>query len=220
LPEIRDNIKKGFFETQKTVNSWISTFKKRLDLDEDDEDYRPPQPPRPNQNYGAQQYDRRSNDMGRRSADMSRYDADPHEIGDDFSKLDLREGDHPPRMSSRPLANPNLFKGAGSAERKGSPASGRKVSFRDPPEEIGDMYAGSSSSKQPTLATKSSKWQPLSTVAPSPVTDNDPFSLGDSDDDKEAKTITLKDEENELPKTTAEATSKADVGDSKDDTRK
>lgn len=34
---------------------------------------------------------------------------------------------------------------------------------------------------------KSSKWQPLSTVEPEPITDNDPFSLGDSDDEKEAK---------------------------------
>ena len=36
---------------------------------------------------------------------------------------------------------------------------------------------------------KQSKWQPLSTVDPSPIgeTDNDPFSLGDSEDEKESK---------------------------------
>lgn len=34
-------------------------------------------------------------------------------------------------------------------------------------------------------ATKASKWQPLSTVEPSPIGDNDPFSLGDSEDEKD-----------------------------------
>lgn len=38
-------------------------------------------------------------------------------------------------------------------------------------------------------ATKASKWQPLSSVDPNPITitDNDPFSLGDSEDEKEVK---------------------------------
>jgi hypothetical protein len=41
----------------------------------------------------------------------------------------------------------------------------------------------------PANAGKQSKWQPLSAVDPSPVgdADNDPFSLGDSEDEKEAK---------------------------------
>lgn len=34
---------------------------------------------------------------------------------------------------------------------------------------------------------KASKWQPLSTVEPSPIGDNDPFSLGDSEDEKDNK---------------------------------
>lgn len=38
-------------------------------------------------------------------------------------------------------------------------------------------------------SSKQSKWQPLSTVDPSPVgeSDNDPFSLGDSEDERESK---------------------------------
>jgi len=41
----------------------------------------------------------------------------------------------------------------------------------------------------PIPAVKQSKWQPLSAVDPSPVgeADNDPFSLGDSEDEKETK---------------------------------
>lgn len=213
LPEIRDNIRKGFQETQKTVNSWISAFKKSFDgEDEDDPDYRPAQPPRPGQQQqqhgggypaSAGYPNRRSGDM-RRSADMQRYDADPQLIGDDFSRLELRDGEAPPRTSSRPMANPNLFRsGATGPERRPSPGTNRKVSFQDgPPEEIQDMYSSANSKPSsittataPSSGGKSSKWQPLSTVDPSPVADNDPFSLGDSDEEKDAKPITLKDDE-------------------------
>ena len=56
---------------------------------------------------------------------------------------------------------------------------------------------------------KSSKWQPLATVEPSPVADNDPFSLGDSDDEKETKTKeqTTVPESEQLKQATAEAMS-------------
>lgn len=194
LPEIRENIKKGFFETQKTVNSWITNFKKSFNEEPEEE------PDRTALNTKQNRGQRASGEYVRRSADYGRYDADPQVISDDFSKLDLKDGDHPPRTSSRPTANPNLFK---SDRRDTSKGSGRKVSFQDgPPEEINDLY--SSSSPKPATTTvqttgtttgKSSKWQPLSSVEPSPVGDNDPFSLGDSDDEKDAKPITLKDTE-------------------------
>jgi hypothetical protein len=99
----------------------------------------------------------------------------------------------PPPKPHRPLANPNLFKATPPAP------TDRRVSFQDgPPEEIGSSAGGSlyrASPPPPTYArppptpgsTKGSKWQPLSTVDPSPVADNDPFSLGDSDDEKESK---------------------------------
>ena len=38
LPEIRKNIEQGFQETQKTVNKWITSFKKKLDGEPDDYD--------------------------------------------------------------------------------------------------------------------------------------------------------------------------------------
>lgn len=193
LPEIRDNIRKGFVETQKTVNSWISAFKKKIDGDDEQEfEQTPPLPARPTQQSPFA--GRRSGEL-RRSTDMQRYDADMQPIGDDFSKLDLREGDAPPRTSSRPLANPNLFKSG--QDRRPSPATNRKVSFQDgPPEEIKDMY--SSASPAVTPAAKSSKWQPLQSIDPSPVGDNDPFSLGDSDEERDAKVITLKDDEDDV----------------------
>ena len=146
--------------------------------------------------------------MARRSADRDRYDADPELIGDDFSKLELRdaEGNTPAKRSNRPLANPDLFK-----PTPAPPSIGRKVSFQDgPPEEIRDMYSSSPkpATARPQSGGKTSKWQPLTTIDPSPVADNDPFSLGDSDDDKDAKPRDGKSDETErLQKATAEAMS-------------
>ncbi len=95
------------------------------------------------------------------------------------------------RRSTRPLANPDLFKPTPAAPR---PADGRKVSFQGgPPEDI-DIYRTSpriaATTRENVVPTgKQSKWQPLSTVDPSPIghEDNDPFSLGDSEDERESK---------------------------------
>jgi len=68
----------------------------------------------------------------------------------------------------------------------------------------------------PSINTKASKWQPLSTMEPSPIGDNDPFSLGDSEDEKDTKdklektiskdSATGKEDDNErLKKAAAEA---------------
>lgn len=82
-----------------------------------------------------------------------------------------------PRRSTRPFANPDLFKPTPSP-----PAGSRKVSFQaGPPELIKSVE------RKPSPASRNSKWEPLSTVEPSPIADNDPFSLGDSDDELDTK---------------------------------
>src|ERR1700709_786391 len=55
-----------------------------------------------------------------------------------------------------------------------------------------DLYRSSpklGAKENPPPSGKQSKWQPLSAVEPSPIGDgeNDPFSLGDSEDEKESK---------------------------------
>lgn len=60
----------------------------------------------------------------------------------------------------------------------------------------------------PSSNTKASKWQPLSSMEPEPITDNDPFSLGDSEDEKEVKEKpkdAKEDESERLKKAAAEA---------------
>jgi hypothetical protein len=118
----------------------------------------------------------------------------------------------PQRRSTRPLANPDLFKPTPMVPK----SEPRKVSFQEGRPEDTDLYKSSpkalSQDSQPSSAGKASKWQPLSTVDPSPLTENDPFSLGDSDDDREAKTKEIKSEDTErLKKAAAEAMSE-DIG--------
>ncbi|OAX84924.1 hypothetical protein ACJ72_00710 [Emergomyces africanus] len=190
LPVIKENIRKGFLETQTKVNSWVQNFKKKLEGEDEDEYGNTP--PRPTQGYAqgygeSQTYRTRRSGEARRSGDRERYDADPQVLGDDFSALELRDAEAHPARSSRPLANPDLFKpNSPSPDR-------RKVSFQE-----ATITGGSN---------KSSKWQPLSAVEPSPVGDNDPFSLGDSDDEREVKNNKdLKpDEAERVRKATAEA---------------
>lgn len=90
------------------------------------------------------------------------------------------------------MANPDLFRLKSHSQ---SPNNARRVAFHDgPPEEIPGGETGETSNSIPKQGVafggaapggKSSKWQPLSMVEPSPVAENDPFSLGDSDDEKE-----------------------------------
>ncbi|KAK2625644.1 hypothetical protein QTJ16_004956 [Diplocarpon rosae] len=186
LPIIKENLKKGFLETQSKVNGWITTLKKKIDGEDEDETPR-------HQGYSvgssnAQYHSRRSND-GRRSGEYNRYDADPQVLSDDFAGMQMNSDGTPARRSTRPLANPDLFKPTPAPPK---PSDSRKVAFQGgPPEEI-DIY---NSSPKPIAkenappGSKQSKWQPLSTVDPSPVgeAENDPFSLGDSEDEKESK---------------------------------
>lgn len=115
----------------------------------------------------------------------------------------------------RPKANPDLF------QRSPVNKTGRKVSFEDRPTNISDedLYRPTSNSRpavvapparQPSPAT-ASKWEPLKSVEPAPM-DRDPFSLGDSDDEREATTKEL---ESAKPVPTP-GTQEAGVGASKD----
>ncbi|OSS44181.1 hypothetical protein B5807_11229 [Epicoccum nigrum] len=214
LPEIRKNIEQGFQETQKTVNKWITSFKKKLDGEPEDYDqYGNPvrrereygQPSHGRQNYGPSQSDqmygirksaeqRRSGDM-RRSADHNRYDADNRVLGDDFAQLELRDNEHQPRSSSRnrPSANPDLFKPTPVSPPQSGPVDEVDALYRNPSP---NSQGGKSGGK---------KWQPLTSIAPNPEADeHDPFSLGDSDDEDQ-KTKDVSPEDSERLKKAAEA---------------
>ncbi|KAL8854689.1 MAG: hypothetical protein Q9221_000471 [Calogaya cf. arnoldii] len=210
LPVIRDNIKKGFLETQAKFNGWVTNFKKKIDGEDDDDFHGPPPQAASGYNAGSTRpppFGRRSGEYPRRSADHDRYDADPQVLGDDFTNLHLKDHEAPPRRSSRPLANPDLFK---PTPPRPTSNSGRRVSFQDgPPDEIGVQQRPTSPpdlTKKPTSVSsdKSSKWQPLASVDPDLVADHDPFSLGDSDDDEIKKKDVKVDDNNRLKQAAAE----------------
>ncbi|KAK5120583.1 hypothetical protein LTR85_006239 [Meristemomyces frigidus] len=192
LPEIGKNIQQGFMDTQKKVNSWINNFRKKIDGEEDeDEDlYSSSNAPsrqgtdnfQGRQNFGSSQSEqlygirKSAEQQTRRSTEAQRYDADPHELGEDeFERLELRDEEappqQPPRTSSRAKANPDLFK-----PQPKPPQSG-------PVDEVDAAERKLSAAGQdPDKAGR--KWQPLTSVAPHPADeDNDPFSLGDDEED-------------------------------------
>ncbi|KAI7561819.1 hypothetical protein KC343_g1921, partial [Hortaea werneckii] len=114
----------------------------------------------------------------RQSTEAQRYDADPQEFNaDEFERLELRDDEAPPAMpprtSSRPKSNPDLFK-----PQPKPPQSG-------PVDEVD--AAERKTSAQGGDPEKAKKWQPLTSVAPHPEEDNDPFSLGDDDEEGDGK---------------------------------
>ena len=111
----------------------------------------------------------------------------------------------PPRTSSRKTANPDLFK-----PQPKPPQSG-------PVDEV-DAAERKSLSKDATEADKNKKWQPLTSVAPHPEEDNDPFSLGDDDEDKDRTDDLRKDDTLRL-KEAASNTVSTGVGVSGDETK-
>lgn len=78
LPVIRENLRKGFLETQTKVNGWITNIRKKIEenFDESEE---------ATQRQG--QPFRRSGEASRRSGDYERYDADPQVLSDDFAGM-------------------------------------------------------------------------------------------------------------------------------------
>lgn len=84
LPIIKENLRKGFLETQNTVTGWITTLKKKIDGDDEENEH-------VQQGYNSHnpQYRARRSGDGRQSGDYGRYDADPQVLSDDFAGMQL-----------------------------------------------------------------------------------------------------------------------------------
>ncbi|KAF5598441.1 CUE domain-containing protein [Fusarium pseudocircinatum] len=198
LPVIRENLRKGFFETQEKVNGWITNIKKKIEenFDESEE-----QTQRQGEPF------RRPGESSRRSGDYDRYDADPQVLSDDFAGMKFSSDGTP---VNRPMANTGMYKPPPPSTSP-KPSNGRRVGFKEETEEI-NMYDSSPrvppKDAAPASGTRGSKWQPMSAVEPSPIAENDPFSLGDSEDERETHQK-IKDDKTDdserLKKATAEA---------------
>ncbi|KAI5857107.1 hypothetical protein BZA05DRAFT_428681 [Tricharina praecox] len=188
LPVIKENIKKGFLETQAKVTGWFDEFRKKIDGEDQPEGsmgraHGEQSPPQRTSGQYARTGNRRqygaggSYDAPRRSRDG--YDADPKVLSDDFTHLSLK--DNTESAPRRPKANPNLF--------QPSATTGRRVSFEDRPTMIDstnddDLYRPASATGNRSSPAGNSKWEPLKSVDAEPL-HKDPFSLEDSDDEKD-----------------------------------
>ncbi|KAB5582649.1 hypothetical protein GE09DRAFT_1211285 [Coniochaeta sp. 2T2.1] len=186
FPVIKESLKKGFMETQTKVNSWFNTLKKKVEETFDESEGQP------GQGSGPFAGGRPTRNQSRRSAEYDRYDADPEVLSDDFGGLKFNSDGTPIIRHEHSRADPNLFKPP-PPSKSPKPNDGRRVAFNESVENI-DAYDASprippkdNPATSPGSAGKTSKWQPLSMVDPNPVAENDPFSLGDSDDERETK---------------------------------
>ncbi|KAF8474955.1 hypothetical protein BDZ91DRAFT_674971 [Kalaharituber pfeilii] len=186
LPIIKENIRQGFLQTQSKVNQWVAELKKKIDGEPTSPELQPTyQDPR--SAHGRS----RGGPSG-----YSNYDADPRVLGDDFAHLELRNNTQeevPPRRPPRPVANPKLFQNSPTS----SASTGqRKVSFQNvsdddlyqqpTPRSVATSSTGVAKQPAPPAPAPASKWQPLKSVEPTPLDgDGDPFSLGDSEDERE-----------------------------------
>lgn len=199
LPEIRENLQKGFEETKTKVSAWYSNFKKRLDGEEGTPGFFGALGQSPRNSNELRGYDGPgSGGAPRRSGDGDRrrryYDRDPAEIDDDFRGISLRDDTEPERTPPRP-------------PRPG--AKPRQVSA------FGDeapATTGSKGGRDNSTSKSSSKWEPLTQVPAEPVGDKDPFFIGDSDEDEEddKPLATLKDDSKSDSKADSKSDSKAD----------
>lgn len=183
LPVIQERLRQGFVETQGKVNSWITTMKKRFDEEfVDEEGSNRPNRPVP----GQEQFPgpRAPGQSSRRSGDYERYDADPQVLSDDFAGMKFTADGTPVREGR----DSDVFRPP-PPSKSPRPSDGRRVAFREGAEEIDPYGASPKLGSDEALGSKSktSKWQPLSTVDPNPINDNDPFSLGDSEDERDTK---------------------------------
>lgn len=82
LPEIQEQLKKGFQETQVKVNGWFKDLKKKFDEQFDEGEGS-------SSHQGAQRYGSGIGESAQRSRDYERYDADPEMLSDDFAGIKL-----------------------------------------------------------------------------------------------------------------------------------
>jgi hypothetical protein len=154
LPEIRDNLQKGFNETRDKFNSWMTNLRKKMDNEEEGAGG--------GGLFGALGGNGAGSGSNRSSAEGTRpagygyssartrryYDRDPDEISSDFQGISLRDEENPPPKPSRPQQQTRQVSALGETQ----PSSG-------------------------------SKWEPLKTSSDKPEEEKDPFFIGESDDD-------------------------------------
>ncbi|ODV91579.1 hypothetical protein CANCADRAFT_73015 [Tortispora caseinolytica NRRL Y-17796] len=139
LPEIRENLTKGFKDTRTKVNTWVENLRKKLDGEEDDSSQY--------DSYGSRRYGQGQGRPARRR--RGGYDDDHRMLDDDFDRLAMRDDfedndDVPPPRPPRP-----------ASEEKGDVS-------------VSGGVTATTSSSTPKLEASKKSWEPLNVVAPEP----------------------------------------------------
>ena len=90
LPVIKENIKKGFIETQTKVTGWFNDFKKRIDGESPETS--PPASARNSSSSYSRAGTRGQQRGGYDTVGRPSYDADPKVLSDDFTHLNVSSG--------------------------------------------------------------------------------------------------------------------------------
>ncbi|KAL9033355.1 MAG: hypothetical protein Q9214_007556, partial [Letrouitia sp. 1 TL-2023] len=153
LPIIRDNIKKGFLETQSKVNSWVTNLRKKIDGEEDDNIEGSHPPPASGYSTGPigatrqPSYGRKSGDYKRRSTDHERYDADPqapHDVRVVLLQTPISSSQHLPDPSPETVDEFRFKMVPLKRLASNSGVNLPPIQIRDPhPEPVGDPVSGS-----------------------------------------------------------------------------
>lgn len=160
LPEIRENLTKGFNETRTKVNSWVENLRKKIDgaaagnnnnnnnYDDDEDYYTTNNNPSRSQLFGALgNNDRPSSE--RKSRGNRYYDRDPREINDDFQGISLADNsEDKPTPPPKPPRPSNVVNALGETKPK-----------------------------------EDKQWEPIKSSEES-AESKDPFFIGESDDEK------------------------------------
>lgn len=175
LPELRENLQKGFYDTRQRFNSWVTNLRKVLDAEEEPATLfgalgsPPSSRSRSRHNSSDFGIPKNKNSSARVRKHSKQYDRDPDQLSSDLKGVSLKDNDpkSPPPKPARP-------------------GQQRTVSALGETTTASELAGGNSK-----------KWEPLNTSTTAATSDKkedekDPFFIGESDDEDDQGTAAAK----------------------------
>ncbi|KAK9462556.1 uncharacterized protein V1516DRAFT_670564 [Lipomyces oligophaga] len=178
LPVIKENLSRGLQETRNRVNDWVTSFKKKLDGE--DEDYSG------ESDYYSRTQKSSSSSRTRQTVSGTSTTSSGRKTHYDYSLGQRQAYDNDPQVLDGNFDNLNLV--SPTTDEYAPPRPARPVKSATADDDDEELYAEPPPKPaRPSSPRTSGKWEPLKAVEPTPE-DNDPFFVGDSDDDAVAVT--------------------------------
>ena len=154
LPVIRENLRKGFVETQNKFNTWFTNVKKRID-EEWNEEPEGSQQQQGGRNAFMGRPSRDGANTGRRSGDYDRYDADPELLSDDFAGMKFNNDGSKLTLHTSARYGPQILTTTTTQPQQTTDQSPTPISSSLPHRQLhrNQVIAKSPSAKAPTTST-------------------------------------------------------------------